>query len=154
MAQSDPSIWALAKPQRHENVSKKCVRNHKRQSRIGTILIPNVQTPLNGALGEPSTVWEELIHLQSYSLSQDRKILLRRSQNSPCSENPEFEPSFDQRMWDSCRVARTIHHFSLVSLDRLCLFLCNRFFHNFSISLAISCATVLEESASHFQFST
>ena len=67
--------------------------------------------------------WERGM-FQSWSLSQDRKIVLRRPRNSPCSVNPEFEPRADPQYQDSSPVAWTTHQFSIVWLD---LFLSNRF---------------------------
>ena len=41
--------------------------------------------------------WLERVMLQSSSLCQDRKILLRLSKNSPCSANPEFQSRADSQ---------------------------------------------------------
>ena len=43
--------------------------------------------------------------LQSCSLSQDRKIILRHSKNSPCLASPESEPKADSRKKDSLLLA-------------------------------------------------
>ena len=63
--------------------------------------------------------------LQSCFLIQDRKILLHLTRNSPCSVDPEFEPSSDSQSLDSFVVAWKILQFLLVLLAQL---LRNKFF--------------------------
>ena len=48
--------------------------------------------------------WESGM-LHSCSVSQNRKILLHRQRNSPCSSNPEFESRADSQQQDSFPVA-------------------------------------------------